>query len=226
VNATLDRAALEAAPRRLLSPARNWTKADVYAVEHDGREVVVKDFAGRPWLARQILGRRFASREARIYRTLAGVEGVPAFVGRPDAFSLAIEKIEGTRLREMPRGGVDGALFDALARTLDEVHARGVALSDLHHRNVLLSAGGPYLLDLAMGVDRRAGLRLLGRLLFRVFSRLDRVALLRMKRRYTGSLTSEEQAVLARGAGTHRVGRALKAILNAARLGKHAGKPL
>ena len=222
---SLDRAALEAAPRRLLSRARNWTKADVYAVSHGGREVVVKDYAGRPWLARQTLGRRFATREARIYRRLAGVGGVPAFMGRPDGFSLTLERVDGTGLREMPRRAVQRELFDALARTLDEVHARGVALADLHHRNVLITTEGPYLLDFAMGVDRRRGFHILGRLLFRVFSRLDRVALLRMKRRYAGSLTAEEESFLEHEDGVHRVGRALKAILNVVRLGRHAEKP-
>lgn len=225
MSSTLDRATLKAAPTRLLSRARNWTKADVYAFDHAGREVVIKDFAARPWLARQTLGRWFAGREARVYGALDGVVGVPRYLGRPDPFCFAIEKIEGTRLREMKRRTVDPALFDRLGETLREIHRRGVALSDLHHRNVLVTAEGPFLLDLAMGVRRRGGAHLLARLLYRIFRRLDRVALLRMKRRYVGRLSAEEESFLTEHGGIHRLGRRLKSVLDAARLGRHAEKP-
>ena len=72
-------------------------KADVFAVVVDGARVLVKDFGGRAFWARQ-LGRFQVGREAAAYAWLGGIHGVPGFVGRIDAFALAIEWIDGERL--------------------------------------------------------------------------------------------------------------------------------
>lgn len=130
--------------------AGKGVQSSVYLVEKDGAVAAVKDYAKvrgffrlvAPWLL---------SREAKALHALEGVEGIPRFHGRPDRFSLAMEFIEGTPLDTFHKGELAPEVFVAAQKTIDAMHARGVAHGDLKRRSNLLLApdGRIYLIDFA-----------------------------------------------------------------------------
>ena len=173
---------------------RNLSKADVLFVEIDGRSVAVKDYAPRPFAARQTVGRWLIRRECRAYETAGAIPGLAPFLGRIGAFALATAKIDATPLAELPPGTLDDATFDRLDGILDELHARGVAISDLHHRDVLLAADRDvYVVDLAAAYVCGGDASSWKRSIFERLCAQDRLAAARMRARFTG--VSEAEAL-------------------------------
>jgi hypothetical protein len=147
----------------------------------------VKDYGSRPWPVRHLLGRWLTRRECRAYTLLGGLAGLPRFHGRLGPCALALQWIDGRSLAEFGDGTVPGALFDRLAQILDAIHARGVALADLGHRDVLISsAGDVHVLDLAATwvLGPRPGA--LRRRLFEHFRNADRFSAARLRARFAG----------------------------------------
>jgi len=184
----------------------------------------VKDYGSRPCLVRQTLGRYLVRREAKAYRSAAGLPGLPRFLGRVGPFALALEWIEAAPLARPAPGTVPAAAFDRLERIVSGLHERGVALGDLHHRDVLVGEDGTvHLIDLATALvlgHRPGPLR---RALFRRFRDQDRVALARLRARYCGG--DEDAAIDAvgrRAASRYRRGRRAKAAWDRLR-GKRRG---
>jgi len=175
-------------------------KADVFGVTIDGARLLVKDFAPRALWAR-ILGRLQIAREAAAYEQLAGVSGVPAFVGRIDASALAIEWVDGERLAFAEIRPADApALVAKLRAILDAIHARGVVHNDLRGReNVLLRHDGNLaVVDFAASLRLRPG-GLAHTAFFRFFAMADEAAFLKWKGMIApGSYTVEDRAFLAR----------------------------
>lgn len=218
----LDRATLAGVEPSRTIPGRNVTKADIVVYRIDGVDVAVKDYGERPFWVRQTLGRLQIRREAAAYRAAAGLQGLPPFRGRVGPFSLATEWIDGRPLSTKRPDEVDAACFDRLQVVLDALHARGIALSDLHHRDVLIGVDGSvHVLDLATAWTLGPRPGALRRRLFQRLCELDRLALARMRARFTGG--DPDRAVAEFGgavAAWHRRGRRLKRLLDLLR-----GKP-
>ncbi len=198
---------------------RNWTKADVEYHEIDGLRVAVKTYAPRNALARNTLGRWLIRREAAAFRAVAGIDAVPEFVGRIGPFAIATRWVDAMPLKEHADGLLEDDIFDRLAAIVDEFHKRGVALADLHHRDVLLADDGTlYVLDLAtawVAGDRPGPFR---RYLYERFCESDRVNLARMRARFTGGdVDAAVAGVSPQAAAWHRRGRRVKSILNRVR---------
>ncbi|MFV2073076.1 MAG: hypothetical protein ACC742_10560 [Thermoanaerobaculales bacterium] len=198
---------------------RNGTKADVFFYETDEHRSAVKTYAGRGLLVRHTLGRWLIRREAKAYRASAGVEGLPRFLGRLGPFALATEWVDAEPLSMRTGEMIDEEVFDRLAAILDDLHGRGVALADLHHRDVLLSEDGRlYVIDLATAWvlgNRPWPLR---RLFFKRFCESDRVNLARMRARFTGGdVEAAVASVSPEAAVWHRRGRKVKGWLDRAR---------
>jgi len=212
----VDRARLATLEPSRRIPGRNRTKADIVVYRIDGVDVAVKDYGERPFAFRQTLGRLQVRWEAAAYRAAHGIPGLPRFRGRVDAFALATEWIDGRPLSAIPPGEVDPACFDDLGRVLATLHENGIALADLHHRDVLMGRDGSvWVLDLvtAWTLGRRPGK--LRRCLFRRLCELDQLALARMRARFGGG--DPDRAVDEFGgpvAAWHRRGRRLKRWLN------------
>ena len=115
----------------------------------DGHLVVLKigrtaDVFGLPgrWI-----GRYLAAREAHIYRLLADVEQVPAYVGQWGACGFIHEYVAGRPLQK--RDQVGDAFFDELETLMAVIHRRGMAYVDLEKcENIIVGEDGkPHLID-------------------------------------------------------------------------------
>jgi len=195
---------------------RNGTKADVLFYELDGERVALKTYEPRGVVIRNSLGRWLVRRETRAYEAATGVDALPAFLGRLGPYALATRWVDAEPLRERTGARVDDVLFDRLGAVLDELHGRGVALGDLHHRDVLLGADDSlYIVDLATAwvLGRRPGP--IRRRLFERLRESDRVNLARMRARFTGrDVDAAVASVSPAAAAWHRRGRLLKSFLD------------
>ena len=206
----LSRGLLERLPRKSLHAGRNVSKASIDIVEHEGRALVVKDVAHRPFWVRSILGPFQLRREARAYRRLEGLEGIPSLVQVIDRRALALERIEGGAIRDVPRGTVPAVFFDRLQALVTAIHGRGVAHGDLHHGDVLVAPGNrPYVIDFSTAsFAGRHGSR--SRRFFFDQARLnDLRAVAKLRRRWLGAAEADvpERPVL------YRVGSSLRRLL-------------
>lgn len=208
----LDHARLNRLQPESVLRGRNVTKADVLRYRVGETSVAVKSYAARPLVVRWLLGRWLTAREAVAYRAAAGIAGVPRFLGRLGPYALATEWIEAVPLSSLRGQRLDAGLFDELGRILDELHARGVAHGDLHHRDVLVTAAGAvYLVDLATAVclGERPGYA--RSWLFARLRASDRLALERQRSRFCGAQEQEWQAAAdPRAVVWHRRARRLK----------------
>jgi len=195
---------------------RNSTKADVLFFDLDDDRVAVKTYAPRSALVRNTLGRWLIRRETAAYRAAGGLDALPLFLGRLGPYSLATRWVDAEPLRDRAGGKLDEAIFDRLGTVLDDLHGRGVALADLHHRDVLLGADDAlFIVDLATAwvLGRRPGP--VGRILFRRFCESDRVNLARMRARFTGrDVEAAVASVSPEAAAWHRRGRRVKGWLD------------
>ena len=202
-------------PVRVLE-GRNGTKADVLFFELEDRRVAVKSYAKRPYLIRPLLGRWFTRRETHAYQQLGEVPGLPRFFGRLGAYELAAEWIESRSLAEMRGETVAPSLFSEVRSILETFHKKGVALGDLHHRDVLVTPEGrAFVVDLVTATtlgERPGPVR---RALFQRACGADRVGVARMEARFLG--LDMEAAIASAGedaARWHRRGRRLKTFLD------------
>jgi hypothetical protein len=202
-------------PERRL-PGRNNTKADILQYHYDGARIAVKDYGPRSFLIRNSVGRCFIRREAAAYRATAGLPGVPRFLGRLGPFALATAWIDGDPLAGLEAETVPRGCFGQLREIVRLLHEHGIALGDLHQRDVLVGAEGEvHVIDFATALLLGENPGRARRWLFERLCDQDRVALARMEARFRGG--DPEKAVLAQGARAavwYRRGRLLKSILN------------
>src|SRR5262249_15328612 len=119
-----------------------------------------------------------------------------------------------------PGGALPASFFDALARLLDAVHARGVAHGDLHRHDVLSGPGGePYLVDWSTSVVVAPGAGLWSRFLFRQMCLADRRSAAKLRRR----LLPGGDADVPRRPWLERSGRWVKRLLALARPDRRGG---
>lgn len=197
-------------------PGRNPTKADILVYRHRGLDIALKHYGCRPLVIRNTIGRYLLRRESAAYRAAGWMPGLPRFYGRVGPFTLAMEWIDARPLAEAERSEVALECFDRLESLVHRLHERGIALADLHHRDVLIDEDRRvHIVDLAaawvVGDDA-------GRMRRSVFRRLceqDRIAVARMRARFAG--TDEAAAIEAVGAAAasrYRRGRRIKRRLD------------
>lgn len=188
---------------------RNVTKAIVRRDRRDGVEVVIKDYTTRPWWVRALFGRPTLRREAKVYARLAGVRGIPACFGFEGRDALVLALAPGDPLDTLDPSRVSPAAFDALDRVVAAVHARGVAIADLHRSNVLVTPDADVnVIDFAIARIARDPAH--PGWLVRQLMQLDRHAAARLRARTLG--LPEPQAEGMFGA-VYRTGRRLKRVL-------------
>lgn len=174
----------------------NWANPDVVLVKlRCGRQVVIKDFGPRSRLVRTLYGRWVTAREAKAYRTLAGLPAVPSFLGHPDPLALALEYRPGSRMSRSLAGRLPEGFMDELRTAVREMHARGVVHLDLRHRSNVLadSDGHPVLVDFGSALCLRPG-SLLSRILSPMLARIDWSAVRKWELRVAASAGLEPPA--------------------------------
>jgi hypothetical protein len=197
-------------------PGRNRTKADILVYRHGDARVALKDYGDRSALIRQTLGRWLIRRETKAYRAAGVLDGLPRFFGRIGPYALALEWIEARPLSGFDDESPPPEWRDRAGAILDRLHARGIALADLHHRDLLVSAEGHvHVVDLATAwvLGPRPGR--LNRFLFERLRQLDRLALARIEARLDGRDPDE---VVARAASPvaawYRGARRIRRVLD------------
>jgi hypothetical protein len=153
------RAEFDRAERTLLGRGR-WPKAALWRVRIGNAEWVVKDFSERDLVARGLFGRLLLRRELRALQRVAGIKGVPSDVFRIDRHAFAYRFVPGRPLASIHQDQLPTELFEALERTLRDVHARGIVHLDIRNcRNVIVNdRDEPVLLDFESHLDTRGWL--------------------------------------------------------------------
>ncbi len=203
----LDRAALEARRDAWLVRGR-WSKADLWTSRlEDGTPVVVKDFAGKPLLARP-WARVQVAREARFLLLLEKTGVVPRLLGRVGKDALVLEHLGGTPLHRHRKGDPGRAEYlPRIAEALARVHALGVVHLDLRGReNVHVAEGDRVvILDWAGALAFRPG-SFAHRVVFPWLRRVDETALVKWKVILAPeTVTEEDRRFLARYARWRRL---------------------
>jgi hypothetical protein len=164
---------------------RNKSKGSVRIEERAGRKIVVKDYGGVHNPLVRFYGCLTLRNEARAYKRLAGVPGIPVCHGMTEAGCLELDFVDGRHLGLFKRRSVPEAVFEKLEHILRSMHARGVANMDLHRSNVLVSDdGGVHVIDFAHAVIARSPQQ--PGIVARLAMQLDRYAFDRMKARFAG----------------------------------------
>ena len=189
----------------------------------DGRKLAVKDYGARSFVIRHLLGRYLTGRETRAYLAAGPIDGLARFVCRVDRFALATEWVEGCTLRSLAPGQQPTDLFERLAETLRQLHVRGVALADLHQRDIVVGSSGELaVVDLAAAWVVRPGSGASWAAIFRQLCRQDEIALARIRAHFCGEdergvLSDLDPAAVAR----YRAGRRVKSWFDRLRRREH-----
>jgi hypothetical protein len=207
-----------------------WAATCLYELtagqDSDTTKIVVKfgreqGFCGLPlaWT-----GSVLRAHEEANYRALAGVVGVPRWIGRLGQSGYAIDFIEGRPL-DHP-GPLPVGFFGTLRTVFDAVHARGIAYCDANKRsNILVGpAGRPFLVDYQISIRRLNNLpwplRQAWNAVVAYFARKDIYHLYKHKRRMCPEQLTPEEDTLSRPAGLlHRLHRKLTKPYRALRRG-------
>jgi len=206
---------LGTAPQQRLR-GRNLTKADVLFYQRGTCRIAVKDYSPRPFLVRSIVGRLLISREVFAFRAVGELPGLPCFLGRLGPYALATEWLDALPLKGLAPAEITPQIWPRLRTIVADLHARGVALGDLHHRDVLIGPQGQvHIVDLATAVVLGSQPGPIRRFLFHRLSDQDRVAVARMEARYTGGdMEAAVASIGPRAAAWHGRGRTAKLWLN------------
>ncbi len=168
-------------------------KADVFVASACGSRFVVKDFANKGWLERNLVGRIVIGREARAYRALAGIDGLPAKYKRLGPFSIAIEYLEGRDLGAVLAGEIGPGIIKQFEAVIEDLHARGWVHLDLQRRSNLLLVGNKlFVVDLASAFHP-GGVPVIGRCLTGLIGLADRMSLIKMKSIYAPELLTPNE---------------------------------
>jgi hypothetical protein len=171
-------------------------KADVFITRLDGQRFIVKDYAGKGFWERNIIGRIVIGREARAYAGLTGVVGLPSKFRKLSPFTFAVEYLEGKDLGSVAQGSVGPEVIQQFERIVRALHERGWVHLDLHRRtNILLVNGTVYVVDLASALHT-GSVPLIGRCYTRLVGLADRLSLIKMKTVFAPELMSVQERKL------------------------------
>lgn len=190
------------------------TRPAIWLVEKDGIRTVIKDFSVNRFFFRNIFGRFLVWREAKAYKRMKNLQGVPIFIRVIDGLALVTEEIPGTDLGkikdkiELPDG-----FFDALKDVVDGFHQRGLAHCDLKKAgNILLGhEGRPYIIDWAAAISKSEFRLPLFDLIYKRFVLDDDNAITKQKLRLTPEqVTPEERQIYYHRSWAERLIRAFR----------------
>lgn len=171
------------------------TRPDLRVVEWNGGTVAVKDFSNSSPTFKQIVGRILVRREHLALSKLVGVAGIPQLISKVDAFALTMEHVEHIPTDSLVQDQLTSQFYQDLTQVVKNMHTRGVAHCDLRtFGNVLAGKDGkPYIVDFAACVYRGKGINPITRWLFDRFAEADDYAVLKIKKRFSPGLLTEDE---------------------------------
>lgn len=178
--------------------------------------IVLKFARTQPFFGLPMLwaGRLLCDHEQAMYQAVAGIEGVPRWVGRVGPTGAAIEYVDAVPLDQVHP--VPEGFFGRLRALFDRIHERGVAYCDANKRSNILVApdGRPFLIDFQIAFRRRPDLpwplRPMIDAAVRYVAGRDLYHLYKHKRRLVPEeLTEEEHHLSRRRRGLHALHRRL-----------------
>ena len=172
------------------------TRPTVWLVEENSVRAIVKDFSSNRFIFRNIFGRFLVWREAKAYKKMNGLRGVPLLYRVIGGLALVIEEIPGIDLEEAENGTrLRDGFFDALKEVVDGFHERGVAHCDLKRAaNILVGHdGNPYVIDWAAAIFENGYRFPPFNLIYRRFLRDDYNAITKRKLRLSPELVTPEE---------------------------------
>lgn len=177
----------------VLRPAKPW-QPDVLLVR--GKTHVVKDYRKRGFLYRFFVGIPSTWNEARMYRKLAGIKGLPRCIGKLDRYAIVIEYVDGQNASKFKPGELPHDYFRRLSNIIDAIHERNIVVCDLRNkRNFMVSKEGePYLIDLCTAFERGRPWNLLRNWIHGIFYQDDLLGLAKLKRQLAPDLLTAEEA--------------------------------
>ena len=180
----------------------NPWKPDIFIIQKEGKRIIVKDYASKPFFFRFFIGAVSNLREAYIYRKLHGLRGIPQFLGFVDRYAIAVAYIPGRNASELNQGELTPLFFKKLKEIIDAIHDRGVVLCDLRNiKNVMVGDDGePYLIDFSTAFQKGGRFNFLKNGLYRIFLQDDLLGIAKLKKnKATQLLTEEERLALEKG---------------------------
>jgi len=172
------------------------TRPAIWRVEEDGIRAVVKDFSVNRFLFRNLVGRFLIWREAKAYRKLAGVKGVPTLYRVMGGMALVFEEIPGRSLEDLEKEMMlPDSFFGELKELVARCHRRGVAHCDLKRAPNTLwgNDGKPYIVDWAASISRSEFTVPPLNLIYRRFLLDDQLAVIKLKLRHRPETVSLEE---------------------------------
>lgn len=126
------------------------TRPALWLLERGGYRFVIKDYRSHALVFRLTVARFLVWREAKAFRRLQGIRGVPAFYGTEGGLVLIMEAIPGRPVEGLEHEQMLAPeFFEKLRNVVRAFHARGIAHCDLKRApNILLGRDGePYVVD-------------------------------------------------------------------------------
>ena len=177
--------------------APSSTRPAIWIVEEDGMRAVVKDFSVNKFLFRNTVGRFLTWREAKAYRRLKEIRGVPALYRVINGLGLVLQEIPGRSLENLEKQiKLPESFFGNLEKLVTRFHRRGLAHCDLKRApNTLLGNDGyPYIVDWAASISESEFKLPVLNLIYRRFLLDDQMSVIKLKLRHVPeSVTPEEK---------------------------------
>ncbi|HDR16301.1 MAG TPA: hypothetical protein ENN79_12610 [Desulfobacteraceae bacterium] len=200
----------------LVRPPTN-TRPAVRRVQSGKVQAVVKDFSRLGFLYRNTAGRFLVWREAKAYRHLQGLDGIPELFRVIDGLALVIEEIPGRNLENAYKDfTLPISFFNELEKLVNRVHERRLAHCDLKKEaNVLLGADGrPYIIDWGAAIFEREFRFYPFNIIFQRFLKDDHMAVVKLKLAHIPeAVTSAEKARYAYRSPAECLVRAVRDLL-------------
>jgi len=172
--------------------AKKAMKPDVIVAQNRNSFLVAKDFRDKIWVTRCLWGPLNIMYEKFILQKLAGVNGIPTFIGLEDYNCMLISYIDGDEIKKSSHHLAPG-YFDNLLKIAADIHARGILHLDLGHKtNVMVRENGePAIIDFNTALYFPVNSFFAP--LLRLLAKIDNLSILRLKIRFTPQDTTFQE---------------------------------
>jgi len=173
------------------------TRPAISLISEGNQRAIVKDWSANKFVFRNTVGRFLVWREAKAYRRLKEINGVPALYRVIDGLALLLEAIPGKDLETLQgEKKLDNTFFRPLKDLVDRCHRRGVAHCDLKRapNTILGDDGRPYIVDWSASICATEFRFFPLTHIYARFLRDDYMAIVKLRLRYAPeSVTKEEK---------------------------------